>query len=161
VTQRPVKGDMSDLAAVVASDHAAIRQIFDEVRRDPDTPGVTRDLTRHLLTEIAAHGRVEDAVVHPALRDALGAGVADEAKRDHDGFETLMDALMPPRDELDRPALARLETAVTAHMEREEREILPRLENALGAKGTATLAQAYAQATEARMGLVVEYHRRS
>jgi hemerythrin superfamily protein len=154
-----MKGDMSDLAAVVARDHAAIRQIFEEVRRDPDTPGVTRDLTRHLLTEIAAHGRVEEAVVYPSMREALGADIADEAQRDHRAFEPLMDALIPPRDDLDRPALDRLEAAVTAHMEREERDVLPRLGNVLGAKGVSASAQAYAQATEARMGLVVEQQR--
>ncbi len=87
---------MSDLAAVIASDHAAIRQIFDEVRRDPDTPGVTKDMTRHLLTELAAHGRVEDAVVYPSVRDVLGADLADEMQGDHRGFEPLTDALMPP-----------------------------------------------------------------
>ena len=152
---------MSDLAAVIASDHAAIRQIFDEVRRDPDTPGVTKDMTRHLLTELAAHGRVEDAVLYPSVRDVLGADLADEMRGDHRGFEPLTDALMPPRDALDRAALDRLETAVTAHMAREERDVLPRLEAALGAKGVSSLAGAYAQATEARMGLVVEQHRRT
>src|SRR5690348_7179266 len=123
---------MSDLAAVVANDHATIRQVLVEVRRDPDTPGVTRDLTRHLLTEITAHGSVEEAVVYPSVREALGDDVADGMLQDHRALEPLMDALMPPRDELDRSAFERLETALTAHMEREERDVLPRLEAAVG-----------------------------
>jgi hypothetical protein len=161
VTQRLVKGDMSDLAAVVANDHAAIRQVFDEVRRDPATPGVTRDLTRHLLTEIALHGEVEDAVVYPSVRDALGDEVADHMQRDHRAFEPLLQAMMPPRDSLDRPALDRLESSVTAHMDREGRDVLPRLEAALGAKAVSSLASAYAQATEALTGLVVEQRLRT
>jgi hypothetical protein len=68
----------------------------------------------------------------------LDADLADEMQGDRRRFEPPMGPLMPRR---------------------EERDGLPRL--VLGAKGVSSLASAYAQATEARMGLVVEQHRRT
>jgi hypothetical protein len=153
VGQQLIRGDLSDLAAVVATDHAAIRQTFVEVHRRPDTPGVVQQLSQYLYAAIEAHGRAEEDVVHPAVRAVLGPSTAAELALEHARIDHLVRMLLPARDAVpDGSAFEELERAVERHMEHEEADVLPRLEAAAGPKTIASLALAYAQARERYAG---------
>jgi hemerythrin superfamily protein len=155
-----IDGDMNDVAALIAADHAEIRQIFLELSRKTDTPGVRRDLVRHLVTELTAHCEAEQRTVYLAVEDELGREAAETQRRDHDELDRLIGAVLDaPRDARQDEVLADLEHVARVHMDREETEALPRLIERLGTKGRASLALAYSQATEAFTNVVVRRRR--
>jgi hemerythrin superfamily protein len=157
-----IDGDMNDVAALIAADHAEIRQIFLELSRKTDTPGVRRDLVRHLVTELTAHCEAEQRTVYLTVDDELGREDAETLRRDHDQLDRLIGAVLDaPREAQQDALLADLEQVARNHMNREDAEVLPRLIERLGTKGRASLALAYSQATEAFTNVVVRPRRRA
>jgi Hemerythrin HHE cation binding domain len=151
-----IDGDMTDIGALVAADHAKIHQLFIELHRDTDTPGVHRALVRDLLTELTGHCEAEQRTVYPAVEEELGRDEAEGLRRDHDEVDRLIGAVLEaPGEPQQRLLLADLERCVRAHMDREERETLPRLAGRIGIKGRSSLAAAYSQTQEAYSSVVI------
>jgi hemerythrin superfamily protein len=151
-----IDGDMTDIGALVAADHARIHQLFSELHRDTDTPGVRRALVRDLLTALTAHCEAEQRTVYPVVEQELGRDEAEALRRDHDELDRLIGAVLDaPGDPQRRSVLADLERCARAHMDREEQETLPRLAERIGVKGRSSLALAYSQTEEAYSSVVV------
>ena len=151
-----IDGDMTDIGALVAADHAEIRQLFIELRRDTDTPGVRRALVRDLLTDLTAHCEAEQRTVYPVVEEELGRDAAEALRRDHDELDRLIGAVLEaPGEPQRRSVLADLERCARAHMDREERETLPQLAQRIGIKGRSSLALAYSHTQEAYASTVV------
>jgi Hemerythrin HHE cation binding domain len=151
-----IDGDMTDIGALVAADHAVIRQHFVELQRETDTPGVRRALVRDLLTDLTAHCEAEQRTVYTVVEEALGRDEAEALRRDHDELDRLIGAVLDaPGEPQRRSVLADLERCARAHMDREEQETLPRLAERIGIKGRSSLALAYSQTREAYSSVVV------
>jgi hemerythrin superfamily protein len=151
-----IDGDMTDIGALVAADHARIHQLFIELHRDTDTPGVRRALVRDLLTALTAHCEAEQRTVYPMVEQELGRDEAEALRRDHDEMDRLIGAVLDaPGEPQRRSVLADLEQCARAHMDLEERETLPQLAERIGVEGRSSVARSYSQTQEAYSSMVV------
>jgi hypothetical protein len=156
-----IDGDMSDVVALLAADHAGIRHLFRELNHQTPTPGVHRDLVHDVLKALIVQGEAEHRTLYPAVEQTLDRDLADRLRRDHDEVEGLIAVVMGATDDgAERSALADLERVTTGHLDDEERDVLPRLAARLGTKRRSTLAMSYSQATEAFTNVVVRTRRR-
>ena len=151
-----IDGDMTDIGALVAADHDDIRQLFVELHRDTDTPGVRRALVRTLLTELTAHCEAEQRTIYRVVEHELGRDEAEALRRDHDELDRLIGAVLDaPGEERRRSLLVDLEQRALAHMAREEHDALPRLADRIGMDGRSSLAMAYSHTQEAYGNVVL------
>ncbi|HKA03343.1 MAG TPA: hemerythrin domain-containing protein [Acidimicrobiales bacterium] len=157
-----IDGDMNDVVALISADHAEIRHLFRELHHDTPTPGVHRNLVRDVLKALIVQSEAEHRTLYPAVEGTLGREQADRLRRDHDEVESLLAVVLGASDDdVERSALADLERVVTAHLDAEERDVLPQLAARLGIKRRSSLAIAYSQTTEAFTNVVVRTRRRA
>jgi hemerythrin superfamily protein len=125
-----------DAIQLVRRDHRAVGQIFARLERAererhwPEKRRAVRDLVR----ELSVHASIEEQFLYPALRVA---GVEPEvlaALEEHHLVKVTLAELerMDARTPRFAPKVRLLAASVRAHVEEEERELLPRLEAALG-----------------------------
>ncbi|MGW4640701.1 hemerythrin domain-containing protein [Sphaerisporangium sp. NPDC004334] len=115
--------DESDVVGLLIRQHAAIRDMFDEVEQ---ATGETRaDAFQDLVRLLAVHETAEEEVVHPYARRALDGGdaIVDERLREENEAKQLL-TLMEERgtDDPSFPShLQKLRIAVEEHARAEER----------------------------------------
>jgi Hemerythrin HHE cation binding domain len=142
-------GDMNDVNALVANDHAYLRQLLDEATRASDTPGVRRDLVQQAGSAWATHSAAEEAVLYPEAITLIGAEPVERAARVQHVLDRLMADL---RGEATGEQLSAVDQLLGEHVKLVETEILvPLLDRAPDRLGE--LAARWAQATEAASGL--------
>lgn len=119
-------GDEIDVVEYVQADHRTIRALFATIgAAAPDDRAATWP---DLLHSLAVHEVAEELVVFPALGTVQQGGDAVKARIDEQReAEELLVSMedMDPASEEFAAALGRLEAAVLAHAEAEEREVLP------------------------------------
>jgi len=115
-----------DVVAVILEDHRTMEELFRRMRSvEEDREAALRDFAALLI----AHGEAEEAEVYPALkrfRNVDNEEVEHGEEEHHEGNEALL-ALMEVEevgsDEWDEK-LEELVTAITHHLDEEERTIL-------------------------------------
>ena len=124
----------------------AIRAAADRVTDSPDAdvPAAVRDVLAWLRGELAAHARAEEAVLYPAVAEALGSRDATRTMvEDHRRLQALTEELTTLAAALDRGpvslgeltglrrVLYGLHALVSIHLLKEEEIYLPILDAAL------------------------------
>lgn len=141
----------TDIVTAVGADHRTVEAIFDRFSQTPtDEWG---DLSCELVTTLVQHEVAEEEVVFPSVRRLAGADrrVVDARIAEQAEAEELladMEAMTPGSSEFVR-ALSTLKTAVLAHAEREESEILPLLSAGEDAEERRRLGELYEKAKAA------------
>jgi len=123
-----------DLVSVITKDHREVELILAELQLGEGTPQHRRDLADQLTTELVRHSVAEEMYVYPAARKALADGndVADQKIAEHAEVERLLkdfegvDATDPQFDDL----IGRVIAEVRHHVQEEEQQLLPRLQDA-------------------------------
>jgi hemerythrin superfamily protein len=123
-----------DLVSVLTKDHREVELILAELQLGEGTPQHRRDLADHLTAELVRHSVAEEMYVYPAARKALADGndVADREIAEHAEVERLLkeleglDATDPQFDEL----IGKVIAEVRHHVQEEEKQLLPRLQDA-------------------------------
>ncbi|WP_248959913.1 hemerythrin domain-containing protein [Sphaerisporangium perillae] len=115
--------DESDVVGLLLRQHAAIRDLFDEVEQA--TGGARAEAFERLVRLLAIHETAEEEVVHPYARRALEGGdaIVDERLREENEAKELL-SLMEERgtDDASFPShLQKLRIAVEEHARAEER----------------------------------------
>jgi len=113
-----------------------------------DDPAV---LVRELANDLAAHMAIEQQIFYPTVRETMPE-LVDESYEEHSMAELALKRLLrtSPGDPAFRPRVAVLEGLVGAHVEKEEAELFPEVERALGAKLESLGAKMETQFDEAK-----------
>jgi hypothetical protein len=143
-------GDMNDVTALVANDHAYVRHVLDEAMRPTDTPGVRRELVEQLVSAWATHSAAERLVVYREASAALGPEPVERAVRVHDALDRLMTDL---RGDATDEQLAAVGQLVNDHIQVVEGDLLQALDDVAPGR-LAPMAGQWAQAVEAASGLM-------
>jgi hemerythrin-like domain-containing protein len=123
-----------DLINVITADHREAESIFRELEAGTGGPEHRRDLADHVIAELVRHSVAEEQYMYPTAREALPNGdeVANHELQEHAEAEQVMkeldglDATDPRFDEL----LGKLISDIRHHIEEEEKDLLPRLQQA-------------------------------
>jgi hemerythrin superfamily protein len=123
-----------DLVSVITSDHREVEEIFQALESKKGTPQHRRDLADHVIAELVRHSVAEEQYMYPAAREALpdGDSVVDHELQEHAEAEQLMkdlDGLDAEDPEFDR-LVTKLIADIRHHIEEEESELLPKLQDA-------------------------------
>lgn len=110
------------------TDHRLVRQLFERYfqTRDMDE---RHESGRHLLALLEAHAALEETVFYPRVR-GVDALLVDQCELDHDQARQLIRSLrlMNDDDPQAEPMFRQLSSAVLRHMEMEEQQLFPKIE---------------------------------
>jgi hemerythrin superfamily protein len=123
-----------DLVSVIVDDHRQVETIFTELETRQGSAEHRRDLADHVISELVRHSVAEEQYMYPAAREALPGSdkVADHELKEHAEAEQVMkdldglDSTDPRFDQL----LTKLMHDIRHHVEEEERDLLPKLQQA-------------------------------
>jgi hypothetical protein len=110
--------------ALIKEEHQMFRALFDRVEGQEGPPLVA--LTGEICVRLATHMMVEEDVLYPALRPAIGTEKIDEGIVEHDLAKTLIIDLvhMTGREELYKSKVHVLGEEVVHHIDEEDRGLL-------------------------------------
>jgi hypothetical protein len=143
-------GDMNDITALVANDHAYLRQLLDEATRPTDTPGVRREVVAQLVSAWATHSAAERLVVYGEASVDLGPDPVERATRLHDALDRLMTDLRGDATDEQLVAVGQL---VGDHVQVVDHDLLQALRD-VAPDRLAPMAAQWTQAVEAASGLM-------
>jgi iron-sulfur cluster repair protein YtfE (RIC family) len=125
---RRQEASVATIIKVMFDDHARIRRLFDRAKRMPND----LDTALAIAQELDIHTTIEDEIVYPALAE-LAPEMAHDAEGEHEKASELVDAIykMEALDPGLRPLVEQLERVVYRHVEWEEREMFPLIQNEL------------------------------
>lgn len=128
--------DSMDAVETLTKDHREVEALFGryEAATDDDTK---TEIAHQVVHDLAVHGEIEELRFYPRIREVLddGDSLADEAIQEHvDIKETLnaVDSMSAQDDGFDQ-RMRELIAEVRDHVEEEERELFPRIRQALSA----------------------------
>ena len=123
-----------DAVSLLTSDHAEVRQMFEEYRQLlDDNAGDDRrgELAGQICSALTVHAEIEEDVFYPALRERLDDELLlDQAEVEHASVRDLVEQIesMEPDDALFDAKMLVLAEYVEHHVEEEENEIFPQAE---------------------------------
>lgn len=128
--------DSVDLVTIITRDHREVEAVFKELEGGSGSAQHRRDLANHVTAELVRHAVAEEMYMYPAIREHLDDGdrLADHELEEHGEVEQLLkdlDGVDADDPEFDR-MLTKLIGDVRHHVEEEESEILPKLQEACG-----------------------------
>jgi hemerythrin superfamily protein len=137
-----------DVVTAIKDDHRTLERMFEQLSKNPD-----ERLLAQMSTLFLAHGKAEEAQVYPKLaqeapedKDEVFHGV-----KEHREAEKLLRDLQgeKPGTKAFEQALKKFVESVDHHVEEEESDLLPKLEEELTATESQRLAEAFHKAEEA------------
>jgi hemerythrin superfamily protein len=125
--------------ALLQADHRSVEDIFDRLEELSDDDSASKekgDLCQKLVRELSIHTAIEEAIFYPAVKRSIGEAkeIALQSLEQHDIVEWELRALasMDVTDERLNARIRVLRGVVMAHVEREENELFPMVEQAFG-----------------------------
>ena len=125
----------TDAISLLTSDHLEVAEMFAEYEAlvSDDASGEERAaVVRRFCQALTAHAAVEEEIFYPAAREALGDDdMIDEAVAEHASVKELILQIqaMDPSDALYDATVRMLQESVDAHVDEEEGELFPRLQD--------------------------------
>ncbi|TAK85793.1 MAG: hemerythrin domain-containing protein [Aquabacterium sp.] len=131
----PASKRHSQAIALLIADHVAVKKLFrqyDELAEAKAEAGTRRDLARRICNELKVHTRIEEEILYPAAREALGeeADLVDEAQVEHASAKDLIAQIesMEPDQPLYDAKVKVLGEYIEHHVQEEQQEMFPKLE---------------------------------
>lgn len=131
----PASKRHSQAIALLIADHVAVKKLFrqyDELAEAKAEGGTRRDLARRICNELKVHTRIEEEILYPAAREALGeeADLVDEAQVEHASAKDLIAQIesMEPDQPLYDAKVKVLGEYIEHHVQEEQQEMFPKLE---------------------------------
>jgi hemerythrin-like domain-containing protein len=129
---------MTDVITMLKQDHREVEEMAGALDSAEGLEG-KKEAARRIIRELAAHAAVEEVLVYPALRMKVkdgGERLADRSIEEHQQVKQLLDGAeeaMRKFPETDRfmPEVRAAVKATRHHIEEEEREVFPLLEQNL------------------------------
>jgi iron-sulfur cluster repair protein YtfE (RIC family) len=116
---------MADPFAALKHDHREVEEMFQKYEESGDY-----EVLMKLCRELSMHSVVEEEVVYPLLRAKVSAGMADEARDEHQEAKDIIRRIeaMGPDDSGVRDVAQQLKQSVQHHVEEEEHDLFPKME---------------------------------
>jgi hemerythrin superfamily protein len=119
--------------------HREAERLFDEVMY---AEGDRTEFVRALALELAVHAELEERILYPLLREPV-PGAFYMSVEEHAMMKVALERLLhsPPGDEAFEAKVALLKRAVVEHVEEEENDVFPELEESLSREELEALGQ--------------------
>ncbi len=116
---------MSEALKVLVDDHHRVRDLFKQF-----AGGTDHELALKICNELTVHATLEEEIIYPVLRRDVDPSLAEEAEEEHDEAKELIMQVqaMEPGDPQLPMVMTRLERTIEQHVEEEENEAFPKLE---------------------------------
>jgi hemerythrin superfamily protein len=129
---------MAELITEIVSDHREFESVFRELEGGEGSPEHRQDLVDHVVAGLVRHSVAEEQYMYPAAREVLPDGdrIADKELQEHAKAEQVMKDLegVDPTDPRFEELLGKLIGEIRHHVEDEEADLLPRLQEACSAE---------------------------
>jgi iron-sulfur cluster repair protein YtfE (RIC family) len=118
---------VSEALKVLIDDHHKVRDLFKQFGG-----GTDHALALKICQELTMHAMLEEEIVYPVLRRDVDADLAEEAEDEHDEMKQLIMQVqaMESGDPQLPIVMERLQRTLEHHVEEEETEAFPKLEEA-------------------------------
>lgn len=145
---------MSQVFEILKEDHRKVEQLFEQYEQSNDP-----DVALQICDELTVHAAIEEELVYPIIATKVGTAYAREATQEHQEAKRLLTQIENGlRNGSDVSSLVKeLQQSIQHHVEEEERELFPKLAEAvpktvevLGPDLLARKESLYAQLEEAR-----------
>jgi len=124
-----------DAIQLLRKDHRAVEKLFKDFERTgPKAKHTRKRLVKKMVEELSLHAQLEEQLFYPAVQEATKeSDPVLKAMEEHDLVKVLLEQLQTMSPEEDRfdAKVAVLMQNVREHVEEEEREIFPKLREAL------------------------------
>jgi hemerythrin superfamily protein len=119
---------MPDFVAILTEDHRRVEQLFKQFDESGD-PAVAKQI----FLELTVHSMVEEELVYGLYSAKVDGMGAQEARQEHQEAKDLILELegMDPETDDFVTTMTKLKTAVLHHVDEEEREMFPKMLEAL------------------------------
>jgi len=116
---------MSQVVDLLKQDHRKVEQLFKQFQQTNDP-----DLATQICGELTAHAILEEELIYPILRNQVNKQDAEHAQEEHDDAKKLIARIqeMEPTDPELIQTMRKLEEGITHHVEEEEGQALPEME---------------------------------
>jgi hemerythrin superfamily protein len=140
---------VNDPMRILKADHREVEQLFKKLA-DSDEGAERNAMVEELSTKLTAHMEVEESVVYPAVKTAVGAEDEEEAQIEHGLAREALQKLVSMADAPGFGAVVEmLKGGIMHHVEEEETQILPELKEALSRDEWMAIGDQIAAAKEA------------
>lgn len=116
---------MSKTTELIKQDHRKVEELFAQFRANGDP-----SIVDQICTELTVHTQFEEELVYPILKNEVDGEDAEHAQHEHDEAKEIIQQIQngdATGDEL-MEIVAKLEKAITHHVQEEETKILPEME---------------------------------
>lgn len=142
-----------DAITLLKNDHQTVEDLFAKFEKlGPRAMKGRRDVVERIVKELSIHAAIEETVLYPAIREAVKqkevTGLVLESLEEHHIVKWTLSELdgMDPEAERFDAKVAVLIESVRHHVKEEEKELFPKLRQALGKARLEELGDALAQA---------------
>jgi hemerythrin superfamily protein len=121
---------MPNAAQLIRRDHKKVEGLFDKFEQTKK-PEAKKRVVDQVIQELEIHAKVEEEIFYPAVRKHLGEeDMIEEAKQEHQQVKEMLRELkkLDAEDEQLEAKFSELVESVKHHVEEEEGEMLPKVE---------------------------------
>jgi len=128
---------MADAIELILEDHRSVEAMFEAFRAKPD-----RAVAEKICRDLIIHTQVEEQLLYPRLRYLNGGGpLALSAEHDHGEIGRSVQQVEHAADDELGPRLDQLQALVSHHVAEEEKDILPKIRDAVDAAQRESMGQ--------------------
>ena len=121
---------MPNATQLLKKDHKKVEGLFTKFEQ-AKTPGSKQRVCQQVIQELEVHAKLEEEIFYPAVKKHIGEEeMLQEAKQEHQEAKNIMAELkkMNAEDEQFEEKFSELAEGVKHHVEEEEGEMLPKVE---------------------------------
>ncbi|KAL3469300.1 hemerythrin HHE cation binding domain-containing protein [Aspergillus californicus] len=137
---------MSRIIDAIKTDHREIEDYYNKIL-SASTDKEKVQWQNQFTWELARHSIAEELVVYPVFEKSLpnGRAMADKDRQEHNTVKEKLKSFqnLKPNDPSFEPTLKSLMSELSHHIEEEERDDLPKLEDAISASESEKLAKSF------------------
>src|SRR5215203_5683779 len=139
---------MNDPMRILKADHREVEKLLGKLA-DSDEGSERQQMVEELAMKLTAHMEMEEGIVYPTVKTAVGQEDEEEAEVEHllarEGLQKLQSMVDAPGF---GAAVEMLKGGITHHVQEEETQLLPELKEASTRDEWLALGDALAQAKE-------------
>ncbi len=130
---------------VLKQDHRAVEQLFGQYQEATASPERKREIVDQIIRELSVHAAIEEEILYPTVRESIPGGdeLAQESLQEHHQAKQVLsdlDAMSPDDAEFDQ-RVGRLMEDFQHHVQEEEGEMFPKLQQALDEESLADVGR--------------------
>jgi hemerythrin-like domain-containing protein len=141
---------MNDPMRILKADHREAEKLLTKLA-DSDEGTERQEMVDELTMKLTAHMELEETIVYPSVREAVGQEDEEEAEVEH---RLAREGLQKLQSMVDVPgfgaAVEMLKGGIMHHVQEEENELLPELKDAVSREEWAAMGDALAAAKQER-----------